>query len=181
MKSNLEHDNPSVTGLLDTSYLNLDATRDAGENIRARVHPHCVACSPSNTEGLRLNFHLSVDSSVTACFKFGWQYESYPGILHGGILSMTLDDSMTNCLFAHGRVAVTANFCVQFRHPVVTDKQAIVRAWITYSTPPFHELKAEIVQNGQIKTIATGRFMEKPQLLKKAHSQTFKGSPESVK
>jgi len=94
---------------------------------------------------------------------------------------MILDDSMTNCLFAHGHIAVTADFCVQFRHPVATDKQAIVRAWITYSTFPFHELKAEIVQNGQIKTIATGRFVEQPQLLKKAYSQTFKRSPESVR
>ena len=94
---------------------------------------------------------------------------------------MVLDDSMTNCLFAHGHVAVTADFCVQFRHAVATDKQAIVRAWMTYSTPPFHELKAEIVQNGQIKTIATGRFVEQPQLLKKTHSQTVKGPTEPIR
>jgi acyl-coenzyme A thioesterase PaaI-like protein len=181
MKSILDYDKPTTAETLEISSLNVKTARDAGENIRTRVHPDCVACSPSNIVGLKLKFHLSLDSSVTACFNFGSQRESYRGILHGGILAMILDDSMTNCLFAYGYVAVTADFCVQFRHPVATDKQAIVRAWMTYSTPPFHELKSEIVQNGQIKTIATGRFVEQPHLLKKAHSQTFKGPTEPVK
>jgi len=160
--------------------LNVNAARDTGENIRTRVHPHCVACSPSNIEGLRLEFHPSVDGSVSACFNFGRRYESYRGILHGGILSTILDDSMTNCLFAHGCVAVTADFRVQFRHPVATDQQAVVRAWIIDSTPPLHELKAEIVQNGQIKTIATGRFMEQAQWLNKV-SQIVKEPTISAK
>ncbi|MBW2149960.1 MAG: hypothetical protein JRI22_23490 [Deltaproteobacteria bacterium] len=50
MKRNLGHDKPATARLWETSSLNVDATRDAGKNFRTRIHPHCVACSPSNTD-----------------------------------------------------------------------------------------------------------------------------------
>ena len=161
--------------------MNIEIAKDIVVDIRTRVHANCVVCSPSNTRGLRLEFHPLVNGSVSAYFNCGRQYESYAGILHGGALSMILDDSMTNCLFAHGCVAVTTDFRAQFRHPVITDQMATVRAWITYASPPLYALKAEIVQNGQIKTIATGRFMEQRQLLNKASSQIFKGPAQPVR
>ena len=150
-------------------------------DIRKKAHPNCVACSLSNAYGMQLEFVPSEDGDVAAQFKCGDQYESFPGMLHGGVISTILDSAMTNCLFAHGYVAVTADFRVQFRHPVTTDQQAIARAWITNSIPPVHELKAEIVQNGQIKTVASGRFMEQPQWLNKASSQKFEVSAELVR
>jgi acyl-coenzyme A thioesterase PaaI-like protein len=36
-------------------------------------------------------------------------------MLHGGVISSILDGTMTNCLFAHGTVAVTAELRVRFR------------------------------------------------------------------
>ena len=148
-----------------TTSLNIDIAKDIVVDIRTKVHTNCVVCSPSNARGLKLEFHLLVDGSVSAYFNCGRQYESYAGILHGGVLSMILDDAMTNCLFAHECVATTGDLRVRFRYPVATDQRATVRAWITRSSPPIYELKAEIVQNDQVKTIATGKFMEQPQLL----------------
>jgi len=161
--------------------LDLETVRNVVGDVRTKVHTNCVVCSPSNTRGLRLKFRLLVDGSVSACFNCGRQYESYAGILHGGVIAMILDDSMTNCLFAHGCVAVTADFRAQFRHPVVADQAATVPAWITYGALPLYALKAQIVQNDQIKTTATGRFMEQPQLLNKASTQIFKGPAEPVR
>jgi acyl-coenzyme A thioesterase PaaI-like protein len=134
-------------------------------DIRTKAHNNCVACGLSNTQGLRLEFHPLEDGSVSAYFNCGRQYESYAGILHGGVLSMILDEAMTNCLFAHECIAITGGLRVQFRFPVATDQKATVRAWITRSSPPIYELKAEIVQNDQVTTTATGKFMEQPQLL----------------
>lgn len=145
-------------------------------DILKKAHPHCFVCSRSNTKGMQLEFILSKNNEVTAEFTYGNQYESYPGMLHGGVLSAILDGAMTNCLFAHECIAVTADFHIQFRHPVVTDQNATVRAWITYSAQPLYALEAEIVQNGQVKTIATGRFMEQPQLLREESSQTVQES-----
>jgi len=71
---------------------------------------------------------------------------------------------MTNCLFAHDCVAVTADFHVRFRHPFLTDQTARVRAWISQSTSCLYELQAKIIQNSQVKTTATGKFMRQTQL-----------------
>jgi len=143
-------------------------------DIQKRAHLHCFACSRSNPNGMQLEYALSKKGDVIAEFKYGNQYEGFPGILHGGVLSAILDEAMTHCLFAGGYVAVTADYRVQFRHPVVTDQNATVRAWISYSTQPLYILQAEIVQNGRVKTIATGRFMEQPQLLSEESSRTIK-------
>jgi len=137
---------------------------DQLREIRKRVHPGCVVCSEGNRQGLKLDFSVSDDGVVSADFIFDKVLEGYPGMLHGGILSAILDGAMTNCLLAHDRVAVTADFRVRFRHPVATDQAARVQARITLSRPPLYDLKAEIIQDGQVKITATGKFMEQPQL-----------------
>jgi hypothetical protein len=55
---------------------------------------------------------------------------------------------------------VTGELKVRFQHPVATRHVARVRAWIDYSAPPLHVLKAELIQNEQAKANATGKFME---------------------
>ena len=129
--------------------------------VRRRVHRDCVVCSYQNEQGLHLDFRAAGDGEVTADFVYDKSYEGYPGLLHGGVISAILDGAMTNCLFARGRVAVTADFRIRFRHPVIVGQSASVRAWITRTTPPIFEVKAEITQDGQITTTATGKFMEK--------------------
>jgi acyl-coenzyme A thioesterase PaaI-like protein len=128
--------------------------------IREEIHPHCVVCSFDNIQGLNLEFVMSTQGEVSANFICDKALEGYPGVLHGGILAAILDGAMTNCLFAHDCIAVTADFRVRFRHPVVTSQETKVRAWIIQSTPPLYELKAEIIQDGKVKTTATGKFMD---------------------
>ena len=71
---------------------------------------------------------------------------------------------MTNCVFAHGYVAITAELNIRFRHPVDVGKPATVRAWIDRYYRPLHYVKAEIRQDHEIKVTAEGKFMESPLL-----------------
>jgi len=137
---------------------------DQPREIRKRIHPNCVVCSEQNGQGLKLDFSISDDGVVSADFIFDKVFEGYPGMLHGGILSAILDGAITNCLFAHDWIAVTADSHVRFRHLVATDQAARVQAWITLSRPPIYDVKAEIIQDGQVKITTTGRFIEQPQL-----------------
>ena len=68
---------------------------------------------------------------------------------------------MTNCPFAKGHAAMTAELNVRFRHPVATDRSATVRAWSTAAMRPLHEMAAELIQDGQVKATAKAKFMEK--------------------
>jgi len=107
-----------------------------------------------------LEFALLEEGSVETAFNCDKAFEGYANVLHGGVISSLLDGAMTSCMFAHGCSSVTAELNVRFRHLVVTGETATVRAWITRSAPPLYILKAEMLQDDQVKATATGKFMD---------------------
>ena len=131
--------------------------------ISMQTHNNCVVCGPSNDRGLHLQFVSLADGSAQTSFDCGKAFEGYTGSLHGGVISALLDGAMTNCMFARGYTVVTAELKVRFRHPVVTGTIATVRAWIDQSVPPLFLMKAELLQSGQVKATATGKFMDQTQ------------------
>lgn len=125
-------------------------------------HPNCFVCSENNEHGLNLEFTPSADGGVSAIFKCSKQFEGYPGVLHGGIISSIVDGAMTNCLFIRGVVAVTADLNVRFRWPVFIDKKATVKAEVRRNDSPLYIVEARIIQEGKVRITATGKFLEKP-------------------
>jgi acyl-coenzyme A thioesterase PaaI-like protein len=81
-------------------------------------------------------------------------------MLHGGVIASLLNGAMTNCMFAYGIPAITAELNVRFRHPVAIGKTAVVRAWIERSSRSLHVLRAEVVQDEQVRAAARGKFLE---------------------
>ena len=144
--------------------MNTDLAQNDLAETQARAHANCVICSPSNDRGLALEFALSGDGAVEAVFDCDKAFEGYVNMLHGGVISSLLDGAMTSCMFAHGCSAVTAELNVRFRHPVVVSQAATVRAWATRFAPPLYVVKGEVLQNGQVKATATGKFMDQPNL-----------------
>lgn len=129
------------------------------ERTRRREHPACLVRDSGGAAGLDLRFRVRRDGSVAANCRCSSRHQGYPGILHGGVVAILLDSAMTNCLFAHGIVAVTAAMNIRFRHPVVPGRKLTVRARITSSLGPLHLLAAQIVQDGKVKANATAKFM----------------------
>ena len=73
----------------------------------------CFGCSPHNPAGLRLRFWESVDGDgLEAPLVFGRAHESYPGVVHGGIVVTVCDEIMGNLLVL--RTGVT-HFTVTLR------------------------------------------------------------------
>lgn len=132
------------------------------EGIRERAHGNCIVCSHSNAQGLKLKFRLCGDGSVETTFACDKQYEGYANVLHGGVISCLMDGAMTNCIFLHGFVALTAEMTIRFRQPVAVGVLASVRAWIDQSRKALHSVKAELLQDQIIKVTAHGKFMECP-------------------
>ena len=131
------------------------------EITRSEVHPDCVSCSSESPLGLGLKFIVREDGGVEATFPCREIYQGYPGLLHGGITSMLLDAAMTNCLFSHGKAAVTARLIVRFLHPVALNDDAVIRAWLKDFSPPLFVLEAELVQNGRITATAAAKFIDR--------------------
>ena len=78
----------------------------------------CFGCSPHNTAGLRLSFWESADGEgLETPLVFGRAHESYPGVVHGGIVATVCDEAMGNLLVL--RTGVT-HFTVTLRTRFLT-------------------------------------------------------------
>ncbi len=132
----------------------------ARRNTQAQAHPFCFACSASNPMGLALRYSTAPDASVSASFIGNCALEGYPGVLHGGIVATLLDGAMTNCLFARGIRAVTADLRVRYRLPLRAAESLTVHAWLESSRHGLLELRAEISQGGNVKARALGKFIQ---------------------
>jgi len=104
---------------------------------------------------------VAEEGAVEATFPCERVFAGYPGVLHGGIICALLDGAMTNCLFAHGLVAVTADLHVRFRQPVRVNRPALVRARCESGGSPLHRMAAEMLQDGQVVATAAARFVER--------------------
>lgn len=124
--------------------------------------PQSGGPSAANPVGLKLAFAPRADGGVEAVFPGNAFLQGYDGLLHGGVIATLLDAAMTNCLFARGRVAVTAELRVRYREPVHAQQPVTVRAWLEQSHLSLHQLRAELIQDGGVKASATAKFLERP-------------------
>ena len=53
---------------------------------------HCFACGRNNPVGLYMRFQDNGENEVYSHYTVDSRYQSYPGIVHGGILATMLDE-----------------------------------------------------------------------------------------
>jgi acyl-coenzyme A thioesterase PaaI-like protein len=82
----------------------------------------CFGCSPHNPVGLRLVFESHPDGVCTR-FRLGRHFESYPGIVHGGLVGVICDETMGNLIAARRRQsAVTVSMRQRFITPLAVGR-----------------------------------------------------------
>lgn len=59
------------------------------------AHSRCFACGGLNTDGLGLIFE-KVDNKILCQTSLDSRFQSYDGIIHGGVLASIADAAMTN-------------------------------------------------------------------------------------
>lgn len=124
-----------------------------------REHSRCFACRPVSDGGLGLVFTVMPDGAVSAEWLCPAGFESYSGIVHGGLLATALDSAMVHALFAQGIVGRTGELTVRYRRSIVTDRPMTVQAWLRSTYPPLFELESEIRQGDAVCAHARGKFM----------------------
>ena len=138
----------------------VSATQACLDRVHEREHAMCLVCGHQNPNGLKLKFKVQPDGSVAAAFDCLPLLQSYPNVLHGGVISALLDSAMANALFAIGIVAVTATLEVRYLAPATTGRFAMVRAWTeSDAAHPLYVQRAELVQDGKVLAEAKAKFM----------------------
>jgi len=98
--------------------------------IGARSQSSCFACGPNNEHVLRLRFEKNEIGKMSAEWIPESSTEGFDGIVHGGIVSTVLDESMSKVVAATGVEALTAELRVRFRRHVVSGNRVQIRGWI---------------------------------------------------
>ncbi|MVU80420.1 PaaI family thioesterase [Nocardia sp. ET3-3] len=84
---------------------------------------HCFGCSPHNVSGLRLTFTPHGDG-LQARFRLDRAFESYPGIVHGGLTGVICDEVMGNLIVLARHVpAFTVSQRTRFLTPLLIDRE----------------------------------------------------------
>jgi len=81
---------------------------------------NCFVCGVENPAGLHLRFYDNGVDEVTCDFTVALKHQSYPGIVHGGVIASILDEAggRTSNIGDYNHFFVTAKLQVRYRKPV---------------------------------------------------------------
>jgi len=129
---------------------------------------NCFGCSPFNDRGLKLAWRRAADGEIEASYTAAPHLNGSPGIVHGGIQAVLLDETM-GVAINHGqapgaeRFVVTAHFELDYRRPVPTGVPLLLRARQTGSEGRNYFVEGEICDaEGSALTRASARWVEVP-------------------
>jgi len=103
----------------------------ASDRLAARPNSSCYVCGRENPRGLHLFFELGERGEMSATWIPDSTLEGFEGIVHGGIVSTVLDESMAKTVAATGAEALTAELRVRFRHRAIAGNPLRVCGWVT--------------------------------------------------
>lgn len=88
---------------------------------------NCIICGMSNPAGVKAPFYEMEDDSVVTLFSYSSEHQSYPGRVHGGMITCMLDELIGRVIWVTDPtiLAVTLDINVKFRKPVPYDTQLI--------------------------------------------------------
>ncbi|MBF6134882.1 PaaI family thioesterase [Nocardia otitidiscaviarum] len=101
------------------------ADTDSAVRVPWSVIPdyRCFGCSPHNPSGLRLTFTPHPEG-LSACLRLDRSFESYPGVVHGGLVGVVCDEVMGNLIVLARRVpAFTISQRTRFLTPLLVDHE----------------------------------------------------------
>ncbi len=87
----------------------------------------CFACGEKNADGLHLKFDYTGEH-VSTTLAFAQKFQGYSSIVHGGLISTVLDETMVTLLNRMGHLAVTAELSVRFLSPLSIGQTVTVTA-----------------------------------------------------
>ncbi|MBU1107204.1 MAG: radical SAM protein [Candidatus Riflebacteria bacterium] len=125
---------------------------------------HCFVCGPRNNNGLHIPMKKSVEGhTCTFTWTPGPAYQGYAGIVHGGILTTLLDESMAYAVMGAELkiLAVTADMRVRFLRPAPVGVPLKFVATLVGQRKNLHFARASVIlPEGTVLAEAEGRFAE---------------------
>ena len=124
----------------------------------------CAICGMDNKYGVHAQFYNMEDGSVMTKFKYREEHQSYPGRVHGGLITAMLDEMGLRALWAkegsEEKLGVTMSLDAKHRKPVPYDEEIIGKGIVIKENNKFFvvdskimDLQGNVLANGTIKYI----------------------------
>ena len=124
----------------------------------------CAICGMDNKYGVHAQFYNMEDGSVMTKFKYRQEHQSYPGRVHGGLITAMLDEMGLRALWAkegsEEKFGVTMSLDTKYRKPVPYDEEIIGKGIVIKENNKFFvvdskilDLQGNVLANGTIKYI----------------------------
>ncbi|WP_040477674.1 PaaI family thioesterase [Longispora albida] len=118
----------------------------------------CFGCSPHNPHGLQLVFHEAGDA-LECTFQLGRTFESYPGMVHGGVIGTICDEVMGNLIvLREGRSAFTVGIRLRYLAPLSVGEEYRCVARVRPAGQLYQGSAEVLDRDGTLLVTATGTF-----------------------
>ncbi len=118
----------------------------------------CFACGKDNPIGLKLKFEWNEGISY-AEFTPKEEHQGWRGVVHGGIISTLLDETMVWSMCFLDIKAMTVQMEVRYRKPAEIGEKLMLKGEIASQRGRLIQAKAQIHSNKGLVAEATGKFL----------------------
>lgn len=126
----------------------------------------CLVCGLKNPFGLHTTFYELDNKELLAIFQPRGEHQSYPGRLHGGIISTILDETIGRSIMmqSEGEIwGVTIELQIRFKKPVPLGEELRVIGRITKNSSRFFEGTGELLlHDGSVAAEGHGKYLKAP-------------------
>ncbi len=124
----------------------------------------CFVCGRDNPVGMHMHFYTADDGRVYAEYTAPEEHQSYPGVMHGGLITALLDELIGRTAIASDLWCMTAKLEVRFRKPVPLGEPLQLVGEMTRKTGRILEGRGEIRRacDGELLAEAHGTYVRIP-------------------
>ncbi len=127
----------------------------------------CFVCGVVNPVGLKIRFFNDGHQQVIARVTFGEEYQSYPGMVHGGLVATVLDETIGRALLADDtpepRFMFTATLNLRYHQSVPLNQEVTVVGRIDKDRGRIAQASGELLlPDGTVAVEATSTLVSIP-------------------
>ena len=146
---------------------------------------HCLVCGLDNPFGIRGAFYNMEDGRVMSPFRFHFNHQSYPGRVHGGLVTTVLDELGVRALWAKNldetQFGVTTSLTTKYRKPAPYDTELVTVGRILSETSRFFIVDARLFDpEGTLLAEAELKYIKLPPDIITADSDVHSQMPYLV-
>ncbi len=123
----------------------------------------CFVCGTDNPRGLGLTF-FDDGTQVWTDLHTEDHHQSWPGVLHGGIIASVLDETIARVAFLHDRWVHTARLVLRYVKPGPLHARLRATGELVKDARLLMEMRGRLViaDTGEVVAEATGTFVPLP-------------------